>query len=84
MNIRCSIIGLERGTNYSILSWFIKNKSKELNGYNDQFWNGITTHALSKICIGIIEKNLFKNGLYHIFSKKKFLNTNFCAFSTNF
>lgn len=71
MNIRCSIIGLERGTNYSILSWFIKNKSKKLNGYNDQFWNGITTHALSKICIGIIEKNLFKNGLYHIFSKKK-------------
>ncbi len=71
MNIRCSIIGLEKGTNYSILSWFLKNKSKQINGYNDQFWNGITTYALSKICIGVIEKDLFRNGSYHIFSKKK-------------
>ena len=71
MNIRCSIVGFENKTNHSILNWFLKNKSKKINGYIDQFWNGITTYALSKICVGIIKNKLFKNGLFHIFSKKK-------------
>tara|TARA_Y100000591_G_C21718446_1_gene637397 strand:- start:42 stop:899 length:858 start_codon:yes stop_codon:yes gene_type:complete len=71
MNIRCSIIGFEKKTNNSILSWFLKKNSKNINGYKNQFWNGITTHALSKICIGIIRAKLFRNGLFHIFSKNK-------------
>ena len=71
MNIRCSIIGFEKKTSNSILNWFLKKNSKQINGYTDQFWNGITTHALSKICIGIINNKLFRNGLFHIFSKNK-------------
>ena len=71
MNIRCSIIGFEKKTNNSILSWFLKKNSRQINGYNDQIWNGITTHALSKICIGIIKAKLFRKGTFHIFSKNK-------------
>ncbi len=71
MNIRCSIIGLEKKTNNSILSWFLKKNPRQISGYNDQIWNGITTHALSKICIGIIKAKLFRSGLFHIFSKNK-------------
>lgn len=71
MNIRCSIIGFEKKTNNSILNWFLKNNSKKVNGYKDQYWNGITTHALSKICVGIVNAKLFRDGLFHIFSKNK-------------
>jgi len=71
MNIRCSIVGFEKETSYSLLSWFLKKNSKKINGYKDQYWNGITTYALSKICVGIIQSNIFKNGLFHIFSKNK-------------
>jgi len=71
MNIRCSIIGFEKKTNYSILNWFLKVNSKKVKGYNDQFWNGVTALALSKICVGIIDSKLFRNGLFHIFSKNK-------------
>ena len=71
MNIRCSIVGFEKKTNHSILNWFLKNDTRIFKGYKDQFWNGITTLALSKICLGIIRHELFKNGIFHIFSKKK-------------
>ena len=71
MNIRCSIIGFEKKTNYSILNWFLNITSKKIKGYKDQFWNGITTLALSKICVGIIKTKLFRNGLFHIFSRNK-------------
>ena len=71
MNIRCSIIGFEKKTNYSILNWFLNVNSKKIKGYKDQFWNGVTTLALSKLCVGIINAKLFRNGLFHIFSKNK-------------
>ena len=32
-------------------------------------WNGLTCDALSKICISIIFKDLFKRGTFHIFTK---------------
>ena len=44
---------------------------KEVNGYKDQFWNGITTHALSKICIGIINAKLFEMVSFISFQKIK-------------
>ena len=59
MNLRCSIIGFEKKTNYSLLNWYWKNKNKKINGYKNYIWNGITTDALSKICMGIINKDLF-------------------------
>ena len=70
MNIRCSIIGFERNSSYSLLSWFLNNDSKKISGYKDQYWNGITTFSLSKICFGIIKYNLFRNGIFHIFTRK--------------
>ncbi len=40
--IRTSIVGLEIKTNKGLLSWFLK-QSKNVYGYTDHFWNGITT-----------------------------------------
>jgi dTDP-4-dehydrorhamnose reductase len=66
MNLRCSIIGLEKNTNNSFLNWYLKNKNKKINGYKNHIWNGVTSNALSRIIMGIINKNLFRNGTYHI------------------
>jgi dTDP-4-dehydrorhamnose reductase len=71
MNLRCSIIGFEKNTNYSLLNWYWKNKDKKINGYKNYIWNGITTDVLSKICMGIINKNLFLNGTFHISTSDK-------------
>ena len=71
MNLRCSIIGFEKKNNYSLLNWYWKNKNKKINGYKNYIWNGITTDALSKICMGIINKNLFLNGTFHISTSDK-------------
>lgn len=71
MNLRCSVIGFEKNTNYSLLNWYLKNKDKKINGYKNYIWNGVTSDALSKICMGIINKNLFLNGTFHISTSKK-------------
>jgi dTDP-4-dehydrorhamnose reductase len=71
MNLRCSIIGFEKNTNYSFLNWYWKNKDNKINGYKNYIWNGITSNALSKICMGIVSKNLFLNGTFHILPSDK-------------
>lgn len=59
-NLRCSIIGPEKGTQYSLLEWFLhQQKDAVINGYTNHLWNGITTHAFAKICYGIINNGVF-------------------------
>lgn len=45
--LKTSIIGLEEGTNFSLLEWFLNSKDK-VNGFTNQYWNGITTLEWSK------------------------------------
>lgn len=53
-NIRCSIIGPKPG-NKSLMEWFLSQEEDgEVNGYTNHLWNGITTLAFAKICLGII------------------------------
>jgi len=41
--IKSSIIGIEKHTNYSLLSWALSKEDETLNGFTDAKWNGITT-----------------------------------------
>jgi dTDP-4-dehydrorhamnose reductase len=67
LNLRCSIIGFETSNKKSLLEWFInQDSSARINGYQNHFWNGITTIAFAKICKGIIENNKWFYGLQHI------------------
>lgn len=45
--IKSSIIGFEKGTNFSFLEWFLNSENK-VNGYTNQYWNGITTLEWAK------------------------------------
>ena len=67
MLIRCSIIGRELGSTNSLLSWLISQpKGAQLNGYNNHFWNGVTTLQFSQVVRGIIETGNFYNGVQHL------------------
>lgn len=69
MNIRTSIIGLEKLHFVHLISWAISQKGKSINGFVNHFWNGVTTKYLSYIISKIILNDLFKKSLFHIFSK---------------
>jgi dTDP-4-dehydrorhamnose reductase len=54
-NLRCSIIGLELSSSFSLLNWFLAQpKGAQINGYTNHFWNGITALHFAKICGGLL------------------------------
>lgn len=68
MNLRTSIIGEEHGTQKSLIEWVKSQKGKEVSGFRNHFWNGITTKKYAEICSQIIDENLYQVGTFHIFS----------------
>ena len=66
--IRTSIIGEELRNKRSLLEWVKLNKNKEINGYKNHLWNGVTCLQLAKIIDSMITKMIFWKGVRHIFS----------------
>ena len=64
--IRTSIIGEEVSNGRSLVEWVKSNKNKEINGFTNHIWNGITCLEFAKICKNIIDNNLFWVGVRHI------------------
>lgn len=64
--IRVSIIG--KTNSNSLMDWIFQNENKNIVGYTDHFWNGITCLEYAKIMERIINENNW-NGLYHIESE---------------
>jgi dTDP-4-dehydrorhamnose reductase len=56
LSLRCSIVGPEpRGRSDSLLGWFLANAGKPVMGYADHYWSGVTTLALSKVILAVIQ-----------------------------
>lgn len=68
--IRTSIIGEELTNKRSLLEWVKSNEGREINGYINHFWNGVTCLQLSQIIYKIIQDNLYWEGVRHIFSPR--------------
>lgn len=68
MVIRTSIIGEEIHKNASLISWAKSQKGKEINGFTNHLWNGITTNQYAKVCDTIINNNLYQESLFHVHS----------------
>ncbi len=66
--IRTSIIGEEKQNKKSLLEWVISNKDKNIDGYENHLWNGVTCLELSKLITDIINTKLYWIGVRHIFS----------------
>ncbi|MCL2295435.1 MAG: SDR family oxidoreductase [Spirochaetes bacterium] len=67
LNLRCSIIGIEKENKLSLLEWFRNQpQNATVNGLKNHFWNGVTTFAFAKICKSIIENDAWFYDLQHI------------------
>lgn len=68
MVIRTSIIGEEIHKNASLISWVKSMKGKQVNGFKNHFWNGVTTKHYAEICDEIIQNGYYENGLFIVHS----------------
>jgi dTDP-4-dehydrorhamnose reductase len=67
ITLRCSLLGKELNSKVEFLEWVLSHsKEKEITGFTDHFWNGLTTLHFAKIINGIIEGNTFKAGTFHL------------------
>lgn len=66
ITFRMSIIGTEIKPNGTgLLHWVLNNKEQEIPGWENAWWNGITTLQLAK-CIDLYIKNPSISGIYHV------------------
>tara|TARA_B100000989_G_scaffold65832_1_gene45758 strand:- start:1463 stop:2272 length:810 start_codon:yes stop_codon:yes gene_type:complete len=70
MTIRTSIIGEEKSNSKSLVEWVKKQKNKEINGYLNHIWNGLTAKHLSEIILKIIKRGVYTKKLLHLYSEK--------------
>jgi len=70
MVLRTSIIGPEKKTKKSLLEWVRSQDGKEINGFTNHLWNGVTTLQLAKSIRKIIEDDLYEDGTFHIHSNE--------------
>jgi len=68
MVLRTSIIGREIHKQASLVAWVQSQAGKEVNGFTNHTWNGITTKTYAKCCQQIIDFDMYEEGIYHIFS----------------
>ncbi len=66
-HLRCSIIGPEAGAGRSLLAWFLSNPANaQLRGFTNHRWNGITTLAFARVCLGIIDNGGPTPAMHHL------------------
>lgn len=66
--IRTSIIGEEVGQKRSLVEWVKSNLNKEINGFDNHLWNGLTCLQVAKVLDQMIREDKFWIGVRHIFS----------------
>ncbi len=68
-NLRTSIIGRELYTQKSLIEWFLKNKNENLKGFENHFWNGVTTKVFGEILYTLIDNDINIPNNLHIIPK---------------
>jgi dTDP-4-dehydrorhamnose reductase len=68
-----SIIGPELKNGTGLLNWILTNPAHELPGWDNAWWNGMTTLQLAK-CIDQHINNPVITGVYHLVSNRNQLN----------
>ena len=59
MQIRCSIVGPGKKTNWGLYSWF-KSAIKDgtVKGFSNHHWNGVTSTAFARLAVAIYENEI--------------------------
>lgn len=68
ITLRTSIIGPEISDHRSgLLDWVVNRSSREIQGWEDSWWNGVTTLQLCRVIEQVMGRT-DTNGLYHVAS----------------
>tara|TARA_Y100000748_G_C15477882_1_gene481551 strand:+ start:603 stop:1463 length:861 start_codon:yes stop_codon:yes gene_type:complete len=70
LTIRTSTIGLEVDNNHGLVEWFLSQKGKEIRGYNNAIYSGLTIKELSRYIEHILINFPKLNGLYNMASER--------------
>ncbi len=70
MVLRTSILGMERFSNRYLLQWAISQRDKQVRGFTNHYWNGVTTLTLVEAIENIILAGLYTNGVFHLHSRE--------------
>lgn len=68
MVLRTSFVGPEKGTNRSLFEWTFSQRGKQINGFTNHRWNGISTLNFAEVCEQILDKGLYEERIFHIHS----------------
>ena len=68
--IRTSIIGEEKSNKLSLLEWVKSMEKKEINGYKNHKWNGLTCLQVGKLMNKIIVDGSYWAGVRHFHSNE--------------
>ena len=66
LTIRTSIIGWELTRGVGLLAWFAAQDGKEVQGYTNAVFSGLTTRALSGLLVEVSRSYPELAGLYHV------------------
>ena len=67
LTLRCSFIGIELTDKSGLMEWVLnQDKNSIIEGFENHFWNGLTTFHVSKLISGIIKNNNFQSGTFHV------------------
>jgi dTDP-4-dehydrorhamnose reductase len=69
LTIRTSMIGRQLRGNTGLMEWFFEQKGKEIQGYTQVIFSGLTTKALSEVILAILKKRWTLKGVYHVASQ---------------
>ena len=69
LTLRTSIIGRELRTSYSLVEWFLSNRSKKVKGFTEAIYSGFPTVIFAEIILDLIENHKHLQGLYHVSSE---------------
>ena len=69
ITLRGSMIGSELENKTELFAWFLKQKNKEIKGFNKVIYSGITTKKMAEIVLKLIDQYPNLSGVYNISSK---------------
>ena len=65
--LRTSIVGREFHSSHSLLNWVLTQPiGAKINGFNNHYWNGVTTLHFAKLISGVIKNKEFITGVQHV------------------
>jgi len=66
LTLRTSVVGRDLFSNVSLVDWFLSQSGRQVKGYTDAIYTGLSTAALSQEIWRIMHEHPELHGLYHV------------------